>query len=190
MRRDTTLAQAALGDLTLLKQAALVLAGTLLIAMAAQFSVRLGPVPLSLQGAAVMAIGFAFGARLGAVTVLAYLAEGAMGLPVFSNGAAGLPYMMGPTGGFLVGFVAMAWTCGYAADRGLARYAPYAIAAAVLASAIIYVPGLIWPAAAMGIEWSALWAGWMAPFLLGDVIKALIVGLGVAGALASFRKSA
>jgi len=187
MRRNTTLAQAALGDLTLLKQATLVVAGTLLIALAAQLSVRIGPVPLSLQGAAVMAVGFAFGARLGAVTVLAYLAEGAMGLPVFSNGAAGLPYMMGPTGGFLLGFVAMAWICGFAADRGLARFAPYAIATALLASAAIYVPGLAWPALAMGIDGATLWAGWMAPFLLGDVIKALIVGLAVSGGLAALR---
>jgi biotin transport system substrate-specific component len=187
MRRDTTLAQAALGDLTLLKQVMLVLAGTLLIAIAAQLSVRIGPVPLSLQGLAVMSIGFAFGARLGAVTVLAYLAQGAMGMPVFSNGGAGLPYLMGPTAGFLIGFVAMAWICGLAADRGLARFAPYTIAAALVASAVIYIPGLAWPAAVMGMEGSALWAGWMAPFLLGDLIKALVVGLAISGGLAALR---
>ena len=187
MRRNTTLAQATLGDLTLLKQVMLVLAGTLLIALTAQLSVRIGPVPLSLQGVAIMAIGFAYGARLGAITLLAYLAEGAMGLPVFSNGGAGLPYILGPTGGFLIGFVAMAWLCGVAADRGLARFAPYAIATAMVASVIVYVPGLIWPAATMGFEWSALWAGWMAPFLMGDAIKALIVGLAVSGGVAAMR---
>ena len=189
MRRDTTLAHAAFGDLTLLKQTALVLAGTLLIALAAQFSVPMIPVPLSLQTLAILTVGFALGSRLGAITLLVYLAEGAMGLPVFSNGGAGLPYMMGPTGGFLVGFVAMAWLAGWAADRGLARRPLPAIGVALAASALIYVPGLAWPAAFMGIEWSSLWSGWMAPFLLGDAIKSVIVALLVSGGLAALRRS-
>ena len=108
MSRDTTLAQAVFGDLSLARKGALVLAGTVLIAIAAQFSIFIGPVPLSLQSLAVLTVGFALGARLGVATLLVYLAQGAMGLPVFSGGGAGLPYMMGPTGGFLLGFVAMA----------------------------------------------------------------------------------
>jgi biotin transport system substrate-specific component len=184
MRRDITLAEATFGDLGLVKKTGLVLAGTLLIAVAAQFSIFIGPVPLSLQTLAILTVGFALGARLGAATLLVYLGQGAMGLPVFSGGGAGLPYMMGPTGGFLLGFVAMAWLAGWAADRGLARRVVPAVALALAASAIIYVPGLLWPALAFGTEWSALWAGWMAPFLAGDVLKSLIAALAVSGGLA------
>ncbi len=187
MRRDTTLAHAALGDLTLLKQTALVMAGTLLIALAAQVSVPMFPVPMTLQTLAILTVGFALGARLGAITLLVYLAEGAMGLPVFANGHAGLPYMMGPTGGFLVGFVGMAWIAGWAADNGLARRALPAIAVALFASAFIYLPGLAWPAAILGTEWSSLWSGWMAPFLVGDAVKAVIAALAVSGGLATLR---
>lgn len=187
MRRDTTLAQAALGDLGLLKQAGLVLAGTLLIAVAAQFSLFIGPVPLSLQTLAILLVGFTLGARLGAVTLIAYLAQGAAGLPVFSGGGGGLAYVMGPTGGFLLGFVAMAWLAGWAADRGLARHAVPATGVALLASAIIYVPGLLWPAAVMGVDGAALWSGWMAPFLPGDAIKSVIAALVVTGGLAALR---
>lgn len=188
MRRDITLAEATFGDLGLMKKTALVLAGTLLIAVAAQFSIFIGPVPLSLQSLATLTVGFALGARLGAATLLVYLGQGAMGLPVFSGGNAGLAYMMGPTGGFLLGFVAMAWLAGRAADLGLARRVVPAVAVALLASASIYVPGLLWPALAFGTEWSALWAGWMAPFLAGDVLKSVIAALAVSGGLAALAR--
>lgn len=187
MSRDTTLAQGALGELSILKQTALVLAGSLLIAAAAQVSVPMIPVPMTLQTLAILTVGLALGARLGAITLLVYLAEGAMGLPVFANGGAGLPYMMGPTAGFLLGFVAMAWLAGWAADRGLARKPLLAIGVALLASAIIYVPGLLWPATVMGVEWTALISGWMAPFLIGDAVKAVIAALAVSGGLAALR---
>lgn len=188
MRRDITLAEATFGDLGLVKKTGLVLAGSLLIAVAAQFSIFLGPVPLSLQTLAILGVGFALGARLGVATLVVYLGQGAMGLPVLSGGGAGLPYMMGPTGGFLLGFVAMAWFAGWAADRGLARRAVPAICVALLASAIIYVPGLAWPALAFGTEWSALWAGWMAPFLAGDVLKSVIAALAVSGGLTALSR--
>lgn len=188
MSRDTTLAQAVFGDLSLARKGALVLAGTVLIAIAAQFSIFIGPVPLSLQSLAVLTVGFALGARLGAATLLVYLAQGAMGLPVFSGGGAGLPYMMGPTGGFLLGFVAMAWLAGWASDTGLARRAVPAIGVALLASAIIYVPGLLWPALAFGTEWASLWAHWMAPFIAGDVLKSVLAALAVSGGLAWMRR--
>jgi biotin transport system substrate-specific component len=190
MSRNSTLASAALGDLSVLKQTALVLAGSLLIAIAAQVSIPMFPVPMTLQTLAILTVGFALGARLGAATLLVYLAEGAMGLPVFANGHAGLPYMMGPTGGFLLGFVAMAWLAGWAADRGLARRVAPAIAVGLVAALVIYIPGLIWPSIVLGTEWSALWAGWMAPFLLGDVVKAVIAALAVSGGLAALRSRA
>jgi biotin transport system substrate-specific component len=123
------------------------------------------------------------------MTVLAYLAEGAMGLPVFANGGAGLPYMMGPTGGFLMGFVLMAGLAGLVSDYGLSRNVMATVGVGLVASALVYVPGLAWPALA-GAEWTTLWASWAAPFLLGDVVKAVIVALVVSGGLRALNKSA
>lgn len=159
----------------------MVLAGTALIALAARASVG-WPVPMTLQGLAILVVGFTYGARLGTVTLLTYLAQGAAGLPVFAGGGAGLAYMMGPTGGFLLGFVAMAFIAGLAADRGIAKYFVGTLAAGVVASAFIYLPGLAWPAAMMGKSWDVLWTHWMSPFLMGDVIKAAIAALVVTGA--------
>ena len=116
--RDTTLAGAVIGRDTLLKQAALVLGGTMFIALAAQVSIPFFPVPMTLQSLAILIVGLTFGARLGAVTLVAYLAEGAMGLPVFANGASA-PALLGPSAGFLYGFVLMAWLAGLAAEHGV-----------------------------------------------------------------------
>ena len=187
-----TLARAAFGQNTLIKQVALVLAGTLLIAVAAKITVPMYPVPMSLQVLAVLLVGFAYGARLGAVTLLVYLAEGAMGLPVFTpTTAPGLAAFAGPTAGFLVGFVFMAWAAGMVSDRGIRTVVPLAIAGIVI-SALLYVPGLAWPAgvaSAFGIEagWAGLsmdriFAGFAAPFLLGDALKAVIAAVIVTGA--------
>jgi biotin transport system substrate-specific component len=98
--------------------------------------------------------------------------------------------MMGPTGGFLLGFVAMAWLAGWASDAGLTRRALPAIGVALLASAIIYIPGLLWPALAFGTEWASLWAHWMAPFLAGDALKSAIAALAVCGGLAWMKSRA
>jgi hypothetical protein len=119
MSRDTTLAQAAFGDLSLAKQAGLVLAGTVLIAIAAQFSIFIGPVPLSLQTLAILTVSFALGARLAVATLVVYLAPGCHGpAGLFGRRRIGLAYMMGPTGGFLLGFVAMAWLAGLGLGHG------------------------------------------------------------------------
>ncbi|WP_425038467.1 biotin transporter BioY [Primorskyibacter sp. S187A] len=184
-----TLTQAALGQMSLMRQALVVLAATMFIAVAAQISVPFYPVPLTLQTLAILLVGFALGARLGAIAVLAYLAEGAMGLPVFANFNNGAAFA-GPTAGFLVGFVALAWIAGKAADMGVRGIVGTTLAAA-LATAVIYIPGLAWPLAvanATGI--SAGWAGadlattlgWFAtPFLLGDAVKAVLAALIVTG---------
>lgn len=170
------------------QKTALVLGGSLVIAIAAQISVPMFPVPMTLQTLAILMVAFTLGARLGTAALITYLAEGAMGLPVFANGGAGLAYMFGPTGGFLLGFVLMAYIAGLAADRGMARKPILGFAAALVASAAIYVPGLAWPALMMGTEPATLISGWMAPFIAGDVVKALLAALIVAGAF-NLRKS-
>ena len=113
-----TLSKALVPSQSLLTRALMVLGGSAFIALAAQVSVPMIPVPMTLQTLAVMLVGFTFGARMGAATLLAYLAEGAMGLPVFAQGMNGIAFF-GPTAGFLIGFVAMAAITGFAADRGV-----------------------------------------------------------------------
>jgi len=170
------------------KQAVLVTLGVAALTLAANIRVPMWPVPITMQTFAVLTIGAAYGTRLGLVTLLAYLALGAAGVSVFTGEGAGLAYMMGPTGGFLLGFVAMAWLAGWASDTGLARRAVPAIGVALLASGIIYVPGLLWPALAFGTEWASLWAHWMAPFIAGDVVKSVLAALAVSGGLAWMRR--
>lgn len=190
MSREMTLSQAVIGTGSTARKAMLVLAGSAFIAVAAQISVPMLPVPMTLQTLAILMVGFVYGARLGALTLVAYLAEGAMGLPVFAYGMNGLAFA-GPTAGFLIGFVAMAWAAGFAAERGLARGVVGTALSALLISAALYVPGLAWPAliaGGFGFEagWVAqdagfYWTWFVAPFLLGDAVKAVIAALLVAG---------
>ncbi len=182
-----TLSAALLGQETQTKRVLMVLGGSLLIALAARVSVPMIPVPMTLQTLAILVVGLTYGARMGAATLLAYLAEGAIGLPVFAGGNAGLAYMMGPTGGFLAGFVLMAWLAGLASDRGLTRGFLGAALAALVAAAVLYLPGLAWPAAVMGKTMPELLSGWMLPFLAGDAVKAVLAALIVTGGWAAVK---
>ncbi len=183
----TTLSAALIGQETLTKKVLMVLGGSLLIALAAQVRVPMFPVPMTLQTLAILIVGLSFGARLGVATLLAYLAEGAIGLPVFAGGGAGLAYMMGPTGGFLLGFVLMAWLAGVASDWGVTTGFPGAALVALVASATLYIPGLVWPAVAMGKAMPELMSGWMLPFLAGDAVKAVLAALMVTGVWAVLK---
>ena len=199
MGRDMTLLSATLGQEGLLRKVLLVIGGTLFIALAAKVSVPMFPVPMTLQTLAVLMVGFTFGSRLGAITVLAYLAQGAAGLPVFTlTTLPGMAAFAGPTAGFLVGFVALAWGAGYAVERGLAKgFIAMALTAIVL-SVLLYIPGIAWPMALgglIGIE--AGWAGqglgfyWthiISVFLIGDVVKAVVAALLVTGGWAALAR--
>ncbi len=160
---------------TTLWRAALVVAGSALIALCAQIAVPLpgSPVPVTGQTFAVLLVGAALGSRLGAATVLTYLAEGAAGLPVFApGGAPGLARFTGPTAGYLAGFVAAAYVAGYLAERGWDRRAWTAIASLLLADAIIYVPGLLWLVRFVPVD-RVLGAG-LTPFIAGDLYKVVV----------------
>jgi biotin transport system substrate-specific component len=166
-------------------EAAIVLLASLVLAVSAHVSVPFYPVPLTLQTLAVMAIAAAFGARLGTLSVLAYLAEGLAGLPVFAKFAAGPLYLLGPTGGFLVGFILLALIVGAAADRGFDRSPVKLFAALIVGDAFVFVLGFIWLAwfahlsGGHGLGAMKAWAGGVAPFLLGDVLKSVLVAAGV-----------
>lgn len=185
-----TLTQAAFGPSTLVKNIGLVLGGTVLIAVAA--NVSLGwPVAMTLQTLAILSIGFAYGARLATAALVTYLGAGVMGLPVFSNFMNGAAFF-GPTAGFLVGFVGMAFLAGLASDRGVKNVFALSGVGIVL-SALLYIPGVAWAMSIAGLvgldtsAWGAgsfgsIWQYYMAPFLVGDAIKAVVAALIVTGA--------
>lgn len=153
-------------------QAALVVAGTLLLTLSAKTKVVLGPVDLSLQTLAVLLIATTFGFRLGLATLLLYMAEGAAGFPVFQSTpekGIGLAYMMGTTGGFLAGFVAMAAIVGWAADRGFDRNPFTLFGAMLVAEAVMMAMGFAWLATLIGAD--KAWTFGVAPFILADLIK-------------------
>ncbi len=185
---DTVLSKAVIGHEGVTKKLGLVIGGSLFIAMAAQVSFG-WPVPMSLQTLAILIVGLTFGSQLGLATLVTYLGYGAMGLPVFANGLS-TAALVGPTAGFLYGFVAMAFLAGLAVEKGLARGVVSTAVIAMVISALLYLPGLAWPALVMGKAMPELWAGWMAPFLLGDVVKAVIAAMVVWGGWKAFGRKA
>ncbi len=154
------------------RAAALAVAGSVLIALSAKVSIPLQPVPITMQTFVVLVIGVAYGWRLGALTVLLYLAEGAYGLPVFAKGG-GLGILFGPTGGYLFGFVVAAAVCGYLAERGWDRRAHTTFAAMLIGNLIIYAFGLVHLGSVIGWDKPVLSLG-MYPFLIGDLFKIIL----------------
>lgn len=150
--------------------------GSMLLAASAKVKVVAGPVDMSLQTLAVFLIAAAFGLRLGLATVVLYLAEGAMGFPVFQGTpekGLGLLYMAGPTGGFLAGFVAAAAIVGWASDRGWGRSPLKLLGALLAAEAAMMMLGFAWLATLVGPA-HALQLG-VLPFLAPDLVKVVLV---------------
>lgn len=159
-----------------LRKGALVLLGSLVIAAAAQVNVPMQPVPMTLQTLAVLSVGAALGARLGVAALVLYVIEAAAGLPVLAEMKAGLPFLLGPTGGYILGFVLAAGLVGYLAERGFDRSMPRMMLAMLLGAALIYVPGLLWLLRFVGGFDQAITFGFM-PFVLGDIVKAAIAAI-------------
>jgi biotin transport system substrate-specific component len=147
----------------------LILGGSLFIALMAQISFNIGPVPITGQTFAVLLIGALFGSKRGALTILAYLAQGVMGLPVFAGGAATVAVFAGPTAGYLIGFVPAAYLVGWLAERGWDRKAHTTAVAMLLGNLVIYTFGLIWLSTLVGGQ-NALAFG-LYPFIIGDLLK-------------------
>ncbi|PVH30081.1 biotin transporter BioY [Pararhodobacter oceanensis] len=187
MAQSQTLVQATVGAQSVLGKAMIVAAGSVLIALGAQISVPMLPVPMTLQTLAVVLVGLTAGSRLGAGAVLAYLAEGAMGLPVFAGGGAGFAWLMGPTAGFLFGFVALAFAAGLLAERGVARGFIGTFIGVAVISALLYVPGVLWLTAITPLSFGGAAQAGMVPFLLGDVVKAAVAALIVTGAWTALK---
>lgn len=158
---------------------ALALAGSIALCVSAKIQVPFYPVPMTMQTFVVLMVGMAFGWRLGAATVLLYLAQGALGLPVFAGTpekGIGLAYMTGPTGGYLLGFVFAAALAGWLAERGFDRNVMLTAVAMLLGNAVIYIPGLLWLGAVVGWDKPVLEWG-LTPFLFGDATKLALAAL-------------
>ena len=154
----------------------LALVGVMALTISAKVQIPFYPVPMTMQTFVVLVTGIAYGTRLGVATLLLYLGVGALGLPVFAGTpekGIGLTYMLGPTGGYLVGFVIAVAVCGWLAERGWDRR-PVTTATAMLAgNVLIYLPGLLWLGTVVG--WDKPIVQWgLIPFLLGDLFKLLL----------------
>jgi len=174
MKSNDTLVQTLpTGGNVALRNLMLAVVGSLALWLSAKIQVPFYPVPMTMQTLVVLVIGMAFGWRLGGATILLYLAEGAVGLPVFAGTperGIGLAYMMGPTGGYLVGFFFSAVVVGWLAERGWDRRVIPTLAAMVAGTAIIFALGVLWLGAFIGWDQPVLDLG-LIPFLPGAAFK-------------------
>jgi biotin transport system substrate-specific component len=170
--------------------AALALAGTVVLYASAKVQVPFFPVPMTLQTLAIMLVAAAYGFRLGVATILLYLAEAAVGIPVLAGTpekGIGLIYMMGSTGGYLVGFVIATALVGWFAERGFDRSIPRLFVVMLAADAIVLAVGFAWLATLIGPE--KAWTFGVVPFLLGDALKIAIAAALVPAANKTFRRT-
>jgi biotin transport system substrate-specific component len=179
---------------SMVRNIALAVVGSLLVAGAAQITVPMWPVPMTLQTLAVLGVGAAFGARLGAASLVLYAIEGLVGLPFFAGGKHGLFNADGTilaSGGFILGFILAAWLVGRLVEKGWGNSVTKTMLAALIGGAVLYIPGLAWlavwavktqgVAAAAAIPTAFEWG--MKSFIFGDIIKAIIAGFAVSGAV-------
>ena len=153
---------------------AAILAGSLFLTLSSYLEVPMIPVPVTMQTFAVALVGALYGWRLGGLTIVAWLTQGALGLPVLAGGAAGAAHFIGPTAGYLFAFPVAGMAVGWLAERGWNGRRPWrAFAAMLIGNGLCLVLGAAWLAVLIGLE-QAVMTG-LAPFLIGAVLKA---GLG------------
>jgi biotin transport system substrate-specific component len=172
---------------------ALVVAATAFVAVCAHVSLPLPftPVPLTLQTFAVLLVGMALGPVAGFSAMILYLAEGAMGLPVFSpHGPGGVAQLLGPTAGYLFSYPLAAAAAGWVvrATRPLQSRFARAVIAGIAASVVIFTLGATWLAHLLHLGTSAAWALAVTPFLLGEVIK-ITAAAGIFSTLQRWQRS-
>lgn len=157
----------------LVRNAGLAIVGSLALWMSAKVQVPFYPVPITMQTLVVLGLGMALGWRLAAATLGLYLLEGLAGLPVFAGTpekGIGLAYMMGPTGGYLAGYLVAAALVGWLAERGWGRNVFSTVGAMLIGNATLYALGLVWLGMLMGWDKPVLEWG-LYPFIVGDLFK-------------------
>lgn len=160
--------------------------GSLVLAASSYVEAPMWPVPITLQTYAVCIIGALFGARLAAATAAAYLIEGALGLPVFAGGAGGFAYLLGPTGGYLVGFLFAATLAGALVERGWSKSFAALLGVMLLAHVVIFVFGVL--QLQLFVGWAGAWSSGVAPFIIGTVIKTIAAAATVRAAAPLLRQ--
>jgi biotin transport system substrate-specific component len=158
-----------------LKSILMMLIGTVLLAASAQLAIPFQPVPLTFQSITVVLIGLAYGSRLGMATVMSYLVAGAIGFPVFAEFYAGFGVFMGPTGGYLIGFLPAAGLCGYLAENGWGRGFLSSFTAGLLAVIVIFAFGVTRLSQLVG--WQAAWMVGIKPFLFTELLKLVVLAI-------------
>ena len=159
----------------ILKKIVLVVIGTLLLTISAKIKVPFYPVPMTMQTFVVVLIGITLGWKLGLLTIFAYLFEGAIGLPVFAGTpekGIGISYMIGPTGGYLVGFIASVFIAGFV-NLNKNIFVKFSLIS--LAIFAIYITGVPWLAYLAGWEVAYIWG--IKSFVLAEVLKISILVL-------------
>lgn len=170
----------------LIRTGVLALLGSALLAVSAKVQVPFWPVPMTMQALVVLLIGAHGGVRVAGATVLAYLLEGAAGLPVFSTGA-GLAYMAGRTGGYLLGFLVAALVSAFAFEKGFGKSLFGVAAIFIVADALILGLGFAWLSTLIGAE-KALAVGVM-PFLPAEALKVALATASMPLARAFLQRS-
>ena len=160
--------------------------GANLIAIFAQISVPMYPVPITGQTLALTVVGFALGRKAAVSAVLLYLFEGAIGLPVFANASSGFQTLLGPSGGYLIGFVPTAYVLGYFSDKGILNSFWKSVVVALLATVITFVFGLA--QLSLFVPADKVLAFGLYPFIIGGVIKAVLASLLVIPSYKFFSK--
>lgn len=168
----------------LVRNVILLLAGVGILTLSAKVQVPFWPVPMTMTTFAVLIIGAAYGSRLGVATIVAYIAVGMTGLPVFAGPVAGPAYLVGTTAGFIWGYIPAALVVGLAADRGWDRSPAKLGLAMFVGDALIFILGFVWlswfaqlASGGNGIGIAGAWANGVEPFLLGDLTKIAIAAL-------------
>lgn len=159
------------GSSGLLRGVILIALGTALLTLSAKVNLPLPYVPMTLQTLVVLMIGAAYGWRLGSLTVMAYLAEGAIGLPVFAGPVGGVAPLIGPTAGYLFGFVAAAFVTGWLSERGWDRSVPKLFVAMAIGHMLILAAGFGWLAFGMKLGVEKAWLVGVVPFIAASLIK-------------------
>jgi biotin transporter BioY len=170
--KPETLVATALEPFDWTRSVAVVVAFSLFTAAAAQVSIPIGPVPITGQTFAVTLTGALLGSRLGAMSMIVYLLEGASGLPFFSNGGSGIMNFLGPTGGYLVSFPAAAFVTGAFAEHGWDKRFLSAAAAMTIGSIVILLAGWAWLSQLMPP--AVAYRAGVEPFIIGDIVKIIL----------------
>jgi biotin transport system substrate-specific component len=172
--KNETLLEVALAPFDVVRQVGLVIGFSLLMALSAQVVIPIGPIPITGQTFAVLLTGALLGSRLGAITMIVYLIEGASGLPFFRGGMAGIAHLMGPTGGYLIAFPAAAFITGAFAEHGWDRRFLTAAAAMAIGSLVIMLSGWAWFTILMRASPMISLFDTVIKFIPGDIIKILL----------------